>query len=364
MDYLTKGDAAHTLDVQLDQASLRGDAVYSGCAPSHGTNSMETDVASGTVVVGGTVLSVAAETVTHNAGNTDPRFDVVYVENAAGTANVTISEGTPATAQHAQGDDTVSFSNKPFEFAAPAPDDYNDIVEGAVIAVVAIPAGATDYTAADHLRDQRQFADTDVNALHAEAEALLPQYAETANAPAAQRNLIWTDGSGSDPEAVWVYDGTSYHKVGAGLALADIAINADRDWGANAVTNMSSLQLNQHLVIEQGRGPINLPSMTTNYADGLSSAEVGRWEAQTGEQFEVWLLDVNFKGGGSNTNFTVEIKDEGAATTLASTSDLTAGGTTPLGTSGAGNQITLRVTNSTGAAQDVSIDGQIFRVNA
>lgn len=356
VEYLNRGDAAQIQDIQLVSRALRGHAIGTGVEVSKGSNAMETDVTSGTAFVDGAIVNVSAQTVTHDAGDTDPRHDVVYV-NSSGTLK--IEKGTPASAI---GPDGATFADDPFVFWSPAPDPP-DLIDGVPLAQVAIPAAATDYDAGTQFRELRPTVDMVFETLEARQEVLLPQFDETGNAPTTERNLIQITGNGTDTKGVYFYDGTDYVKTGAGLTLSDLTINSNRDWNGNNITNVGELQVNESFRVHNGRGSFNLPEHHTNYADGLSSAEISRRSLASDEKFEVWMLDVTMKGGGSNSNFTVEIRDESDNSTLASTSDFAQGASTPLGTSAAGADVTVRVTNSTGSAKTATISGQIYRVS-
>lgn len=111
------------------------------------------------------------------------------------------------------------------------------------------------------------------------------------------------------------------------------------------------------LRITGGNGFLGLPNHHVNYADGLSNEEISRFTLDAGQVLEVWRLEAKLKGGGTNGSLTVDVYDETNATVLASTTDKVTGDTSPIGTSGDGATIIVRVSNSTGAAQDVCITG-------
>lgn len=366
-DYLQTGYAAHVLDVQLVSESLRGNGVATGVSPSR-SGALETSVTAGTTFVDGTPLTFASsgdQSAVHDGGDTDPRRDIVYIANVSGDAVLDVYNGTPGAPVHAQGDDTVAFSDAPFEFAAPAPPIAQDI-PGTPIAEVAIPAGATDYTEATHLRDLRQFTDLTLEKLVAHSELNLPAYDETSNAPAVTDNIIRITGNGSDAEGVYVYDGASYVNLGEQITLNDLVIDSSRDWGGYDITNVGraaagTLHASDNFRVDGGRGSFSLPDQHAEYADGLTDAEIARWSLAAGESLEVTLLEVTHLGGGSSTNFAAELRDESDGSTLVSTTDSVRG--SPAATSAAGADITLRVSNSTGGAVKATISGQLFRVN-
>lgn len=363
-DYLDTGTAAHAIDLQIIDHSVRGYAVATGVTPSKGTDPLTTEVTAGTTLVDGvdvTFASTSDQSVLHSGGDTDPRRDVVYVENITGDAVLQIAEGTPAAAVHAQGDTSVNFADAPFEFAAPAPPSMNDF-NGTPVAEVAIPAGATDYTEATHLRSLRTTVDLFLNKSDVLSEHHLPSYDNVNNAPAVTGNIIRITGDGTSEEGVYVYNGTSYVKLSEQLTLQDIIIDANRDWGGYNISNVGELEVNDSFRVEGGRGSFSLPDQHTRYADGLSSVEAARWSLAADEKLEVTLLEVTFKGGGNDPNFVVELVDESASTTLASTSNSIRG--SPVATSSTGADVSLQVTNTTGGPVDATISGQLFRVLA
>ena len=107
----------------------------------------------------------------------------------------------------------------------------------------------------------------------------------------------------------------------------------------------------------QGKGPMALPWHMTEYAQGLNNTEIGRMELESGKQLEVWRLETRFQGGGSNPDFTIDLYDSDTSSVLASTSNRSTGGSSPLGTSSEGATILLRITNNTSGSRTASISG-------
>lgn len=363
-DYLDTGTAAHAIDLQIISQSIRGYGVAAGVEPSKGTDPLSTEVTAGTTFVDGvdiTFADTADQSVLHTGGATDPRRDVLYIENISGDAVLQIAEGTPGAAVHGQGDTSVNFADAPFEFAAPVPPSMNDF-NGTPVAEVAIPAGATDYVEADHLRSLRSGVDLFMNKSDVLSEHHLPAYDNTTNAPAAPGNIIRITGAGADDEGVYVYNGTNYIKLSEELTLDDIAIDSSRDWGGFNINNVGELEVADSFRVNGGRGSFSLPDQHTRYADGLTQAEVARWRLASNEQLEITLLEVTMQGGGTDTGFSVEIVDESTNTTLADTHDSIRG--SPVASSSTGADVSLLVTNSTGGPVDATISGQLFRVLA
>lgn len=122
------------LDFDIIQAGMNGTGVLSGCACTPGNSgvNLSVAVASGNVVVAGTVVAVTGATVTPGAASgSNPRFDLV-VSNSSGTLSVIA--GTAA-------------ANPVFPAAAPG--TY------AVLCAVWIPTSATSITASN-ISDKRQ----------------------------------------------------------------------------------------------------------------------------------------------------------------------------------------------------------------
>ena len=91
--------------------------------------------------------------------------------------------------------------------------------------------------------------------------------------------------------------------------------------------------------------------------DGLDEEEVARFSLDPSERLELWRLELKLKGGGTNPAVSVDVYDVTNDAVLGRTSDRATGGKSPVGTSGTGATIVVRVTNTSGAAQDVTISG-------
>ncbi|MFO7793892.1 MAG: hypothetical protein R6V35_02845 [Candidatus Nanohaloarchaea archaeon] len=104
---------------------------------------------------------------------------------------------------------------------------------------------------------------------------------------------------------------------------------------------------------------VSYSSGHTAWSSGLSTEEVNRFGTNSTESVEIERLDVQVKGGGSNSNFEVEVYDAGSGTVLGST---TAG--TPINDVGKGSEgsdVTVRVTNSDGSdvTASITVSGQV-----
>lgn len=82
------------------------------------------------------------------------------------------------------------------------------------------------------------------------------------------------------------------------------------------------------------------------WEDGLADEEVARIQLQAGEELVIERIEFQQKGGGSSTSADLDVRDVTAATTVG-TQDL-GGVTKDAGTSGSGNTVIIRLTNSTG----------------
>ena len=118
-----------------------------------GTGNNALSVASGSVLFGGTVTSVASQSVDIATGDANPRKDVIYIDS---NGSAQVKEGSPAAVP----------SEAPggrFQTWKPAPYDMHDI-DGVVLATVWVAGGASSLGSAD-LRDRRLSADRVVDEL-------------------------------------------------------------------------------------------------------------------------------------------------------------------------------------------------------
>ena len=106
-------------------------------------------------------------------------------------------------------------------------------------------------------------------------------------------------------------------------------------------------------VNEQNVRDISYSSGHTAWSSGLSTEEVNRFGTTSTESVEVDRLDVQVKGGGTNSNFEVEAYDTGSSTVLGNT---TAGSPiNDVGTTSEGGDLAIRLTNSDGSDVTASI---------
>jgi hypothetical protein len=93
----------------------------------------------------------------------------------------------------------------------------------------------------------------------------------------------------------------------------------------------------------------------TAYSSGLTNVIVWRLNLQAGEQLEVRRVDVGLKGGGTDGNVALDLYDVTNNTNLVG--DTTAGSVSvgkPIATSQSGATIVARLSNSSGAEQNVT----------
>lgn len=141
-DPFQNGFGAQAIDQEAVYRALQGSYVASGCSPSKGANALEVDVASGTINVDNSEVSVSSQTVTLASGDADPRKDIVYLDST-GTANVAAGTAAPAKPSGETRRDTYQ----------PQPVDLSGTA-GVVVAEVWVPASASDIASGD-ISDRR-----------------------------------------------------------------------------------------------------------------------------------------------------------------------------------------------------------------
>jgi len=107
-----------------------------------------------------------------------------------------------------------------------------------------------------------------------------------------------------------------------------------------------------------GYGLLGLPNHHINYASGLTTEELARVDLIPGEALELWKLEAQLKGGGTNNNVTLDVYDASTATVLGSVTggSRSAGGNDPIATSSDGATILLRLSTG-GSAVDLCASG-------
>jgi hypothetical protein len=134
-------DGSVALDVVQSVQGALGTGVLSGCAPSlpSSTSPITIDVASGTVVIANTEVSVSAGSVTLPDGDAQhPRKDVVYADSAGDLQSL---QGTPRPPKDGTGSPGTDRSGH-----QPEPPDLSSlssVADAAIIAEIWVPAGAT-----------------------------------------------------------------------------------------------------------------------------------------------------------------------------------------------------------------------------
>ena len=98
---------------------------------------------------------------------------------------------------------------------------------------------------------------------------------------------------------------------------------------------------------------ITLSTGHSFWGSGITSEEIDRVNLQSGETLEVQRIEFLQKGGGSSTSASVDVYDATANSVIGSQ---TLGGTTKNpGSSGQGNTILFRISNSTGSDIQASV---------
>jgi len=90
---------------------------------------------------------------------------------------------------------------------------------------------------------------------------------------------------------------------------------------------------------------LGLPNHHVNYAGGLSDEELSRFTLPSGQMLELWRLETALKGGGTNSNVSLDVYDETDQSILGSVEggERKQGTSSPLGKSVAGATILIRL---------------------
>jgi hypothetical protein len=331
------GEGLHALDET--QQHRRGDG-YGVVDPGSGACEVTVNsgvlaqsdtltVASGDVLVDGTTHSLATQTLSLDAASaTNPRRDVVYVD-AAGA--VQVAKGT-AEAVEPEGQNLTRF-----EFYRPAPPDLAT-TDGTVLAEVWIPTGASSIGSAD-VRDRRLRAlgphslDEDIA-----TQTELDTHAGSADAhhtrPAAGDGL--TDDADTFNIEPADFAGVFLSDDGSDNLQVDTDGTIEDDGSGNA----------------RVKERFNYDPGMTQLEDGQTDTELNRIVLQSGETLTIERIELRGQGGGSSSSVDIEVYDETASTSIGSQ---TLGGTTKdPGSSGTGNTVIIRYSNSSGSQSDAA----------
>jgi len=99
----------------------------------------------------------------------------------------------------------------------------------------------------------------------------------------------------------------------------------------------------------------------TSWESGNSQEEIHRISLDSNEKLEIWRMELPQKGGGStSSNFELEVYDQDQNSVLASTTGKKTDNGDPIGVSGVGSTVLIRLTNQTGQVKTagVSVDGK------
>lgn len=151
-------DGAVALDGVQQLQGVLGTGVTSGCTPSlpSSTTPITIDVASGTVYVANTEVSVTADSIELPDGDAQhPRKDVVYVDDTGALQSIQGTPREPKDGTAAPGTDRHVFQPEPPDLSS-----LSSVADAAVVAEVWVPAGATgtgDMTdsGVTYVRDRR-----------------------------------------------------------------------------------------------------------------------------------------------------------------------------------------------------------------
>lgn len=90
---LTDGEPFSISVINSLLSGMDGEGVVSGLDVSPGGGNFETDVGSGSILLGGDIVAVGADTLNHSSPSAEDRIDLVV----AGTGGLEIEQGAPAT---------------------------------------------------------------------------------------------------------------------------------------------------------------------------------------------------------------------------------------------------------------------------
>ncbi|WP_363467846.1 hypothetical protein [Halogeometricum borinquense] len=100
---------------------------------------------------------------------------------------------------------------------------------------------------------------------------------------------------------------------------------------------------------------LTLPMHHTEYQSGLTDEEIVRVSLASDETLVVHRLGTSFKGGGTSSDFSIDVFNESNSSVVTSTSTTITPGTTVTGPA----EIVVRVTNATDTVKTASITGSM-----
>lgn len=156
-----------------------------------------------------------------------------------------------------------------------------------------------------------------------------------------------------DPEVIDFTQGLEASLTDAGVEVSISEGSTLSEWAEQDDGTLEGPSLR----VTGGNGLLGLPTHHINYDAGLSNAEIARFTLSEGESLEVWRLETVFKGGGTSSDFSVDIYDDSKGSVIASTTSKVGGDDSPVGKSTGGATILVRVSNGTGSAQDACLSG-------
>lgn len=181
------GQPVQALDYQLRQQRGDGYSTISGCAVSintgdlgAGNNTLTVDA--GRLLVGGSIVDVASQSVDIPTSDADPRKDLVVYDEAAAAIDVYSGTPEPSEPRDASGIDAIR----------PAPPDVAG--GGATVLSEVWVAGGASSVGSGDLTDRRVFADGTLALLDVVDDLGIPIYASDADAPT--ETLFFHSGAG------------------------------------------------------------------------------------------------------------------------------------------------------------------------
>jgi hypothetical protein len=263
-DDIQNGWGAQALDVEsLNRNTDSG--VMSGCDVSTGTNALEIDVASGAVLVAASKYDISATTVTLSSGDSNPRKDIIYVDD---TGSVAVAEGTPNPA--APGGETGR------DTRLPIPPDLSGIA-AVPLAEIWVPENASDVSQSD-ISDRSQDANRTVGTLDVEHDLSVGE-TNTFTVNSGTGDVSVTDGDFLLANGFRIKDTTGTSR----MYIADLSTQWYNDEG-DKVIDANGSDFTRHVTYADEPLQVYNPTNSHIVAEFLDSGNVGVPNGQLSEQ--------------------------------------------------------------------------------
>lgn len=143
------------------------------------------------------------------------------------------------------------------------------------------------------------------------------------------------------------------------LANSDLSNSTVTVTAGQNLSGGGSVGLGGSTTVDYAPGELGLPTHHVEYEGGLTDEEIARLQIPSGRQLEVYQLDVELKGGGSDTSVVLDIYDATNSTEIASTSAGTLTSGSPLGTSGDGATVLARLETGSSGPYTITTSGVV-----